>query len=129
MKRFAKLAALILAAALLFCLLTACGDSAMKAAAGTYKGDYTKFVGDSDEAKVTDEPFSLELKADGTGVHHRETLDIKVTWSLDGEKITLQETFMGINLDYTGTLKDGELHLFNGEPSNSLTCEYVYHKQ
>ena len=129
MKRIASITALILTTALLLALLAACGPNPMKDAAGTYQGEYTKFVGDNDAAKVTDEPFSLELQADGTGTHHRQDLDIKVTWTLDGEKITMKETFMGIPLDYTGTLKEGELHLFNGDPTDSFTCEYVYHKQ
>ena len=36
---------------------------------------------------------------------------------------------MGMKMDYTGTLKDGVLHLFNGDPSDVWTCEYVYQKQ
>ena len=31
-------------------------------------------------------------------------------------------------LSVTGTLKDGELTIFNGDPSSDLTYEYVYKK-
>ena len=45
----------------------------LSAAAGTYKGIYTKFVGD--DTKVEDEEFSLELKDDGTGVSNTLSLN------------------------------------------------------
>ena len=41
----------------------------------------------------------------------------------------MKETFMGISIDYTGTLKDGELHTYNDEPTDDLTYEYVYAKE
>ena len=40
----------------------------------------------------------------------------------------MKETFLGMSIDYTGTLKDGELHIYNGEPESDLTYEYVYKK-
>ena len=45
----------LLLVALMVIGLAACGDSAMSSAAGTYKGQYTKFVGDGEDAKNTDE--------------------------------------------------------------------------
>lgn len=126
-----KLLALTLVVALLAALLAACsgGDPAIKAAVGSYVGEYTKFVGDGDDAKDSSAPFSLDLTEDGKGTHHRDDLHIPITWKLEGEKITVTETFLGIELEYTGTLKDGKLDLFNGDPSDIWTCEYVYHKQ
>ncbi len=100
----------------------------LSAVAGTYTGKYTKFVGDPDTAKVEDEEFSLELNADGTGKHNRDDYSFKVTWSLDGDKFKMSETFIGDPIEYTGTLKDGKLDIFNGDPNNDLTCEYVYEK-
>lgn len=125
-----KLLSLILVIAMISVLLAACGgDSPMKAAAGTYVGQYTKLVGDDDSARDTDSAFKLTLTADGKGTHERDSLTLNVTWTLEGENVTLQETFLGMAIDYTGTLKDGELHLFNGDPTDIWTCEYVYQKQ
>lgn len=100
----------------------------LSAVSGNYQGKYTKFVGDDDSAKVEDEPFSLELKADGTGTHYRDDYQFDVTWSLDGDKFKMIETFMGDSIEYTGTLKDDELDIFNGDPDDIWTCEYVYHR-
>ena len=104
-------------------------SQSLSAAAGTYEGLYTKFVGDPDSAKNEDEEFTLVLKEDGTGKHSRDDLDLKVTWSLDGEKFKMTETFLGATIDYTGTLKDGKLDIFNGDPDDEWSCEYVYEKK
>ena len=114
-------------------VLTGCGKDDgnkqdLSAVAGTYKGKYTKFVGDPDTAKNDKEEFTLELKADGTGTHNRDDSSFKVTWSLDGENFKMSETFIGDPIEYTGTLKDGKLDIFNGDPNNDLSCEYVYEK-
>lgn len=93
-------------------------------AAGDWTGVYTKFVGDTDG--VTDSPFSLTLKADGTAISHRDGADYDAVWSMDGDDVTLTEKFMGMTIDYTGTLYDGVLHLFNGDPKDDFSCEYVY---
>ena len=124
----ARLISLLLALALLGLLFAACdsADPALKAAAGTYVGQYTKLVGD--ETK-TEEEFSLTLKADGTGVHERDGFEFKVTWTLEGESFTMSETFIGDPIEYTGTLKDGQLHLYNGDPTYAFTYEYFYAKQ
>ena len=99
------------------------------AAAGNYKGLYTKFVGDGDDAKNTNEPFRLELNADGTGKSFRNDLEIKVPdWSFDNGEFKLTEKFLG-TIEYTGTLEGGRLSLFNGDPSAPLTCEYVFEKE
>lgn len=98
----------------------------LSAVAGTYTGKYTKLVGDTQMNE--DEEFSLELKADGTGVHNRDDYSFDVTWSLDGDKFKMTETFIGDPIIYTGTLKDGKLDIFNGDPENIWTYEYVYEK-
>jgi len=97
-----------------------------KAAVGVYKGLYTKMVCDENK---NEEEFTLELKEDGTGLSHRNNLDIKVPeWSVEGGKVKLTEKFLG-KIDYTGTLEGGKLSLFNGDPSAPMTYEYVYEKQ
>lgn len=41
----------------------------------------------------------------------------------------MTEKFLGISIEYTGTLADGKLDIFNADPNDDLTCEYVYEKQ
>ena len=130
-----KMIPLLLALLLAAGLLTGCGEAApaateapnaLRAAAGTYQGLYTKLVGDETQEE---EAFHLDLKADGTGTHYRNDLEIPVTWTLESEAVTMQETFLGLTMDYTGTLQGGKLNLFNGDPADDWTCEYVYQKQ
>ena len=98
----------------------------MIAAVGIYKGLYTKLVGDE---KQNEETFQLELKDDGTGRQQRDNLDIKIPdWNVENGKVTLTEKFLG-KIDYTGTLEGAKLSLFNGDPTNPFTMEYVYEKQ
>ena len=114
--------------------LAACGkkkdetpktDPAMEEAAGKYEGIHIKLVG-ADEWQ--EEEFSIELKADGTGTHNRDNSSYKITWTLDGEKFRMEETFIGDPIVYTGTLVDGVLDIFNGDPDDMWTYEYVYQK-
>ena len=99
----------------------------LSAAAGTYKGIYTKFVGD--DTKVEDEEFSLELKDDGTGVSNRDGASYKLTWSLKGKEFKMTETFAGMSIDYNGTLDNGKLEIYNGDKDNDFTYMYVYEKK
>lgn len=125
MKKYSKIlfVALFLFAAV---LITGCGGKgdSKKDVAGTYKGTYTKLVGD--DTKNTDEEFSLVLKEDGTGTHNRDGGSFDVEWSIDGEKFTMKDKFGGLTIDYTGTLKDGKLQIYNGDPENMWTYEYNY---
>lgn len=131
-----KICSILLALMLVFALAACSGgdkDDAKDAdtvkpedVAGVYEGQYTKFVGDPDSAKDDSEPFSLELNADGTGTHNRDDMSFDVTWEIDGENFTMKETFVGDPIVYTGTLKDGHLNIFNGDPEDDFTCEYVY---
>ena len=94
------------------------------AAVGEWTGVYCKFVGSEDGE--TDEPFSLTLNADGTGTHFRDDLELTVTWAMTDGEFTMTEHFMGMTIDYTGTLSDGVLHLYNDTPTDPFTYEYVY---
>lgn len=130
MKKIVNITLVIALVAIGLFILTGCGQNpALSAAAGTYEGQYTKFVGDPDTSKDDTEEFTLELKADGTGVHHRNDADFNLTWTLEGDKFTMKETFLGASIDYTGTLANGKLDIFNGDPSDDLTCEYVFEKK
>lgn len=127
MKRVCKLL-LVLVAVFSVTMLVGCGSKTdLSKYAGTYEGQYGKFVGDTKQN--TSEKFSLELKADGTGKHNRDGMSFNVTWDLDGEKFTMTETFVGDPIEYEGTLKNGELSIFNGDKNDDLTYNYVYKKQ
>lgn len=99
---------------------------ALSSAVGVYQGQYVKLVGDTQKVE---EEFSLELNADGTGMHNRDGYSFNVTWSVDGEKFKMSETFVGDPIEYVGTLKDGKLDIFNGDPEDMWTYEYVYEKE
>ena len=135
-----KILGSLLAVILLFTslvMLTGCGNSDEDSKkeektnladyAGTYQGQYTKLVGDSE--KNEDDIFYLELNEDGTGTHYRDDYSFSITWSLKGEKFTMTETFLGAEIEYKGTLKDGELDIFNGDEDDIWTYEYVYEKE
>lgn len=109
-------------------LLTGCGNK-LKDYAGIYKLEYSKFVGDSIDAKSVDEVAEIILNDDGTGKSNRDGLNIDVEWTMDGENITLIEVYMGIRLEYNGIIKNGRLDIFNGDKTNDLTVEKVYNKE
>ncbi len=111
-------------------LITGCGSKEEKKdVAGTYKGIYTKVVGDSDDNKNYDEEFSLELNEDGTGKHNRDGEHYNIEWKIDGEKFEMTDKFGPLTIDYTGTLKDGKLQIYNGDPNDMWTYEYYYEKE
>ena len=120
-----KITALLIVLMLCLPIVAACG--AESPAVGTWKGQWCKCVGD--EERITDEPFTLTLEKGGKGTFARDDMEFDVTWELEGEAFKMTETFLGAKIDYTGTLKDGELHLFNGDPTNDFTYEYVFAKQ
>ena len=128
MKRALKIFVSMLLVMSFVMAFAACGGGDKAGVAGTYNGLWTKFVGDSDDAKSEDEVFSLILESNGKGKFLRDGMEYNVTWKLDGENFTMTETFLGISIDYTGTLKDGKLDLFNGDPTNAFTCEYMFEK-
>lgn len=108
-------------------VITGCGKD-LSAYAGTYSLEYSKFVGDPDTAKSTEE-WTIVLNDDGTGKSNRDGSSYDAEWSIDGENISFTEKFMGIKNEYNGTLKDGKLDIYNGEKTNDLTLQAVFNKQ
>ncbi len=105
------------------------GTPEMKEAAGTYIGQYTKFVGDPEDSRNTEKPFKLVLNDDGTGMSYRNDLEINIPdWTVENGEFKLTEKFLG-TIDYTGKLDGKNLTLFNGEPTNAFTCKYVFVKE
>lgn len=113
-------------------------NNRLNAYSGTYQGTYSKFVGNDEK---DNESFSLVLNKDGTGIHYRNGGAFDVKWNIKGEEFTMTETIMGVNasdarqtttailIDYKGTLKEGKLDIYNGDPDNSTTYEYLYEKR
>ncbi len=133
MQRIKRLLAVLLAVLILTALFCGCAkksenpapseQSEAEKAAGKYIGQYTKFVGDPEDVKDETDDFYLELKPDGTGLHHRNGLDINITWKLEEGVFSMDEMSM---IQYTGAFTDGGLVIYNGDPTNDLTCQYVY---
>ena len=99
MKKFRLLVTLL--AVFTVITLTGCGSKTdLSKYAGTYKGEYTKMVGD--DTKDTSDKFSVELKADGTGSSTRDGSTYDIEWSLDGDKFTMTEKFATLKIEYNG---------------------------
>ena len=89
---------------------------------------YLNIVGDADTDKKTGNYEKIVLNDDGTGQSIRDGLNIVVEWHMDGENITLIERYAGATIEYSGTIKDNRLDLFDGDKENALTNEKVYNK-
>ena len=109
-----------------FILVTGCGNSKY---AGTYELEYSKYVGDSDNDKNTNEIATIILNKDGTGKSNRNGYSYNIEWHIDENNITLIEKAYGLTIEYNGTLIDNKLDLFNGDKENLLTYETVYIKK
>lgn len=94
---------------------------------GEYEGKWCKFVGD--EKQETEAEFSLILNEDGTGINKRDNREFECTWGYDKDGFKLTDKFMGLEINYTGEIKEKELHIYNGDPKDELTFEYVYEKK
>ena len=133
MKKVISIMTILIVLALGMVALTGCNNKedkkneSLRAAAGTYKGIYTKYVGDT--TKIENEEFSLELKDDGTGTSNRDGASYKVTWKIKGTEFSMTEKFAGLTIDYNGTLENGKLDIFNGDKNDNFTYEYVYEKK
>ena len=126
MRSTLKYAAITVMLLLLSACFLACAEDTSVPGAGRWKGEYGKYVGETE--KVTDERFSLTLKSDGTGRFDRDGASFDLTWSLDGEEFTMTETYLGISIEYVGTLKGDTLDIFNDDPTDEYTYEYVFHR-
>ena len=120
-----RVSALLLVFICLGVFLSSCSSDPYS---GTYKGMYAKFVGDGDDAKDDISENKLELNEDGTGRHYRDDFSLRITWEVNGENFSMTERFISIEIEYTGTFRNGEIHIFNGDPEDPLTYEYVYKK-
>ena len=108
-------------------VITGCGSNLSKYA-GTYKLEYSKYVGDPDTAKNTEE-WTITLSDDASGKSNRNGSSYNIEWSISGNEITLTEKFGPLTIDYNGTITGNKLDIFNGDKTNDLTLEAVFNKQ
>ena len=109
-------------------LIVGCGNSKLASYAGTYQLEYSKYVGDPETAKST-EDWTMILEADGTGKSNRDGNSYNIEWSIDGDNITLKERFGTLTIDYNGTIQNGKIDAFNGNKTDALTLEVVFNKE
>ena len=107
--------------------ITGCGSDLSKYA-GTYKLEYTKYVGDPETSKNT-EDWTIILDKNGKGKSNRDGASYDVEWSIKSDDVIVTEKFAGISNEYNGTLKEGRLDIFNGDKTNDITLEAVFNKQ
>ena len=109
-----KKAMSMLTALVLLLTLTACGGGAAKEDAnlGKYLGDQVKVGtwGKMSEIYGSGDNY-LELKADGKADFCLDGSTQAVTWTADGEKLTLTLEEDGEKMDCKGTVKDGVIAL------------------
>ena len=110
-------------------LITGCGKNTLKDFAGTYEKEYEKYVGDPETSKNTEDEWTIILNEDGTGKSNRDDESYDAEWSLNGENFKFVEKFGPITNEYTGTLKDGKIDMFNGDPTSDITLEIVLNKK
>ena len=107
--------------------ITGCGKDLSKYV-GTYKLEYSKYVGDPETEKNT-EDWSIVLEKDGTGKSNRDGESYNIEWSISGKDINVKEKFGPLTNEYNGTLDEGKLDIFNGDKTNDLTLEAIFNKQ
>ena len=112
-----------------FMLLIGCGKNELLEFEGVYKLEYTKYVGDADTEKNTNLVATITLNSDGTGKSIHDGVDHNLTWSIDGINIKILESHDESIIEYSGTLENGKLDIFDGDKNKSLTNELIYYKE
>ena len=124
MKKSCLLVMLVLTSIL---IITGC-QGALAKYSGTYKLEYSKYVGDPDDEKSTEE-WTITLNSDGTGNSNRSGVNYDIEWSIDGDTVKLTENFYGAKSNYEGTVSDNTLDLYNGNKNEALTQEFKFIKK
>lgn len=99
-----KIISLLLALTFIFAL---CACGAADPNLGRYNGSQIDIMGWMDMSEVFEGESCIELEADGEGTIALAGESASLTWTLDGENITITIE----EVDSTGTLKDGVLTL------------------
>ena len=98
-------------------------EAAANAEVEVYTGTKSKFVGDTE---WTEDEFKLELNGDGTAALTYDGFTHNLTYTLVDDDLSMTEA--GLGTEYTGTFNGDELHLYNGDPTNDLTYEWLLAK-
>ena len=117
-----KLIPVLLALLVLMTAVYGC-SSAPDAAKGEYK-IVSERVGAVVKTDL-DYKFILDGKGGGEYIHKGSSHKIKYSYS-DGENITISDRMTGIV--YKGTLINGELHIYDGNPEKIDVSEFVYQR-
>ena len=105
-------------------IISACSSNkVMDGAKGTYDFVYEK--GPIYSSTEYDYQFILDGYGGGEYIHKGSTH--KVKYKLEGTTINLTDTITGIK--YNGTLQNGELHIYDGNPTSINVTEFLYQKQ
>lgn len=67
--------------------------------------------------------YTLDGHGKGEYYHKDSTHKVKYTYSSDGS-IKLEDTITGIK--YNGTLINGELHIYDGNPESATVSEFLF---
>ncbi len=96
---------------------------------GTYALEYSKYVGDSEDIKNTNDYAEIILESDGVGTSIRSGITHDIKWSIDGDNIQILETQTESILEYNGIIKDNRIDLYNGDKTNAITLHEVFIKK
>ena len=123
MRKAAKLSWILVVCIMAF-LITGCSNKEPDGLKGTYYFVYEK--GPMFSADNLDYTFTLDGYGKGEYYHKGATHKIKYQYAYDGT-IFVTDTITGIK--YNGTLIDGELHLYDGNPESITVTEFLYQKK
>ena len=121
-----KIVALMLAmiTVLVFCMTACSGGGEPDGAQGEYLFEWEKL------AVITRTDYDYKFILDGHGggeYHHKGSVHkIKYEYQTSGD-INIKDTITGIK--YNGTLINGELHIYDGDPNSDMVSEFMYKKQ
>ena len=122
--RFKRRICLFMAILLTMGLCFAACSKTADAAGGTYYFVWEKL------STITNTTYDYKFVLDGFGggeYHHKGSVHkIKYEYQSNGD-INIKDTITGIK--YNGTLINGELHLYDGNPDSLTVSEFLYRKQ
>ncbi|MBR4581440.1 MAG: hypothetical protein IKO32_09420 [Lachnospiraceae bacterium] len=102
----------------------ACSEGPADGQQGKYLCEYEK--GPLFSLDYPDYYYTLDGHGKGEYYHKNSTHKVKYTYSSDGT-INLQDTITGIK--YNGTLKNGELHIYDGNKDSATVSEFLFIKE
>ena len=123
MKKRNRTIVTVLLAALILSVLTGCGSKMPAGSYGTYELEWESIS----IIEKTDQDFKFILDGKGGGEYHHKGSVHKVKYTYDESgNIRIDDTITGIR--YNGTLLNGELHIYDGNPDSDTVSEFLYKK-